>query len=404
MASEYERRAWANLGPALGQAFRGWGQQRARRAEFDAQMAMAELERRDRKDQADRMYELEGEKLEIDKANIEDIMKRRDEDAERQAELDRIRTETTKLVGGYQRGGQAPADVGRIAGQELGGRIQEADGFLPGIRAAVAGVAPALQKGFAEAPATPYFNVGEFATKRGLSDEQVGLLYEAAPQLFEPNYTQMKSAAEMYVLYDTPLPPEWGYMKTKLDEAKGDIKAEKDYNKQIQGLDVTLKELQIDKLKNPRKYALSTGGGGVGGGDAASELTKLLKLRESLDLAGFDTSAIDATIEAMGFGKAGTEETGGEDEATDEAEAEVEINWGSYLNDFMTEHDPETIGDKMGLFKGSIGVVQKMYDEALNDMMAAIENGAPENVVTQMQAIVSDLKKRSDRLSTPESY
>jgi len=209
MASEYERRAWAMLGPSLGQAFQSWGQERQRRVEFDAQMAMAELQRRDAKEAQQEQIAINRRILEMNEEKAALDLKRYEEDQEQQAEL-------LELLGGYAIGAPNIREAGEIAAQEWMGGIQEAEGGLQKMRAFVAGLAPAMAKGAAETTRTPYKTLTEYVQKQGLSRDEAGLLVNAlGVEAFMPedvDYNQMKAAFDMSIAYGLDLPAEFQAM------------------------------------------------------------------------------------------------------------------------------------------------------------------------------------------------
>ena len=195
MVSQYEHAAWANLGPGLTNVFQDWGRQRARRAELDAQVAQAELARRDAKDAREEMAELNREYFRIAKEKADRDAKRYEEDLAEKEELESI-------LGGLALGKPDIPAAGRIAGQEWVSGIREADGFLPQVRAAVAGLLPAMQKGARDTPREDYATPGEYVREAGLSREQAGkLMKELGPEAFAPVEPDLAAAQNYASLY-----------------------------------------------------------------------------------------------------------------------------------------------------------------------------------------------------------
>lgn len=270
MASEYDKAALAAFGPGMSQIFQQWGQQRQNMKQFQAQLAMAELDRRDKQEAREEQGAINRRLLEMKEEAADLELKRYDEDVETREEL-------TTLLGGYAMGAPDVPEAGRIAGREYMGGIQEAEGGMGKIRAMAAGLAPAMQKGAREAPRTPYETPQEYIRAQGLGRKEAGLLMgKLGVEAFMPkelDFVQFNAAFDYYSKTKTSY--------ADIDPAYQKVIDEAGYNEHLAYIEELKKRLdkeaiteqEYNTLRNEDMrnrvagtgiYARSYGGGGGG--------------------------------------------------------------------------------------------------------------------------------------------
>ena len=207
MVSQYVHEAWANFGPGMARALEGFANQRQQMAEFKAQIAMAELQRRDRLEAQKEANEIDLELLRIKSeesaANVkyqETMLGFNEDKIAQQARGEKVLGDFLKRQGAKQ-----PGDIGTIAGGEWKQRISEAAGPWQKFKAAATGFAPAIRTGVEQAQPRD-ITAKEFI--KGRPSEDATLLYKQMPEAFETREIPL----DMYFTLGVPfenLPADW---------------------------------------------------------------------------------------------------------------------------------------------------------------------------------------------------
>lgn len=221
MASRYEHEAWGRLGGNLANIFQDYGRQRQDAMQFKAQMALAELERRDRKDARDKEADINRRTLEINEQRLAREIKFQDETRADQDELDEMYGGYAEYLGGSAIGeadGKLPefrAGGGPFAGVNQARQDYQdymASGMLPEFRAGVASLHPSLQGDTPTGKSTPPKSQADYVYQLLQSGEitkdQAGEYMQAVGMgAFEPKDITIADLELYSVLGPDNLPP-----------------------------------------------------------------------------------------------------------------------------------------------------------------------------------------------------